>query len=409
MSNDIVITGLGVVAANGIGKTNFWNALNYGISAISAIDSFCTDKFPVNIGAEIKNFKPENYLGPKGLRNLDRSALLLLTSAKQTIEDAGLEINDSNTDSFGVCTGTTFSHLWSIIEFDKEVSDGGLNAANPALFPLNVMNAASSHVSIRFNIQGFNTTISTGYTSGMEALKYSLDAIETGKADTIISAGVESLISPVFFGFHKLGYLAGIKGKPLCCPFDKRRNGPVLGEAAVSFCVERETEAKKRKVNIYAGIKSVSCFFDGYKMGKIHPEGNGLEAAIRKALDDSGINSSEIDYISSCANSSVDMDKIEVKVLKKVFGSRLKSIPVSSIKSMVGETFSASAGLQISSVIGAMVNGIIPPTINYKEKDSECDIDCVPNKSQEKEVKTALITSFGPGGYNSACVLEKYK
>jgi 3-oxoacyl-[acyl-carrier-protein] synthase II len=408
MPSDLVITGIGVVSPSGIGKDAFWGSVLAGKDAISAIESFSTEKFSTNLAGEVKNFDPKAYLGPKGLRNLDRTTLFLLVAAKEALEDAKLEITDSNTDDIGVCTGTTFPHLSSIVEFDREVITDGLPFSNPALFPSTVLNAASSQISIKFNIQGFNTTISTGYTSSLEALKYSLVALETDKAKIILSGGAESLARSLFFGFHKLGYMAGIKGEALSCPFDKRRNGPILGEGTALFCLESEKNAKKRKANIYARLRSVANFFDGYRLGKIHPQGEGLEIAIRKALDEAGAKASDIDYICSCANSSKDLDRIEVEVLKKVFGKSLKDIPVSSPKSMFGETISASGALQIATVIAAMKNGVIAPTINYKEKDFDCDIDCVPNKAQKKNVKLALVTSSGPGGYNSACVLEKY-
>lgn len=404
---DYLITGIGVVAPNGIGKDAFWQGLFSGKNAISEIESFATDKFSVKSAAEIKDFDPKTHLGPKGLRNLDRGTLFLLTASKLALDDAGLVVDDSNTDDFGVCTGTTFPHLSSIVEFDTEVLKEGLSFSNPALFPSTVLNAASSQVSIRFNIQGFNTTISTGYTSSLEALKYSMIALETGKAKIVLSAGMESLTLSLFFGFHKLGYMAGIKGEPVSCPFDKRRNGPLLGEGAVVFSLEDERNAKAHNASIYAKVKGVANYFDGYRIGKIHPQGEGLEQAIKMALDEAGISAKNIDYICSCANSSKDLDKIEVKVLKKIFAKHLKNIPVSAPKSMLGESLSASGGLQILSCIGAMQKGEVPPTINHKENDPDCDIDCVPNKAQKKDVKLALVTSSGPGGYNSACILER--
>jgi len=408
MQQEFVISSLGVVSPSGIGKEAFWKSLENGISAISNIESFSTDKFSVKLGGEIKNFDPKVFLGQKGLRNLDRSSLFLMTAAHLALSDARLEITESNTDDIGVVTGTTFPHLWSMIEFDREVLKEGLDFSNPALFPSTVLNAASSQVSIRFNIQGFNASLTTGYTSGLEALKYSLMALETGKAKTVLCGAVESLALSLFFGFYKLNYMAGINGQALSCPFDKRRNGPLLSEAAAVFSVERAEEAKMRQADILAKIRSVVCYFDGFKIAKIHPEGEGLEKAIVKALDEAGVATNDIDYISSCANSSLEVDKTEVKVLKKIFGDSLSKIPVSSIKSMVGETLSASAALQIASCVGVMKTDIIPPTINYKGKDPECDIDCVPNKAQKKDVKLALVVSFGPGGYNSACVLERY-
>ncbi len=407
-NTEAVITGLGVVAANGIGKDNFWQGLEQGKDSVGNITSFDTKNFPVRVAGEIKDFKAADFLGPKGLRNIDRGTLFLLVASKLAIEDAKLEINEASTDKIGVCTGTTFPHLWSIVEFDREVFKEGIDFANPALFPSTVINAASSQVSIRFNIQGFNTTLSTGYTSALESIIYTLNALKTNKAETVLSGSVESLTFSLFFGLQKLGYMAGIKGIPLSCPFDKRRNGPVLGEAAVVFCIEDLKKAKERKANIFAKIRGAASFFDAFQMGKVHPQGEGLGKAVKTAMDDAGVNATDIDYISSCANSSKDLDKVEVKVLKRIFGNNLDKIPVSSLKSMLGETFSASGSLQIASCIGAMLREIIPPTINYREKDPECNIDCVPNKSQKRDVKIALVTSFGPGGYNSACVIEKY-
>jgi len=408
MQQESVISSLGVVSPNGIGKEAFWKSLSEGSSAISKIESFSTDKFSVNHAGEIKNFDPKAFLGPKGLRNLDRSSLFLMTAAKFALDDAKLTITDANTDDIGVATGTTYPHLWSMIEFDREVLKEGLDFSNPALFPSTVLNAASSQVSIRFNIQGFNTSLSSGYTSGLEALKYSLMALEAGKAKTVFCGAVESLALSLFFGFYKLGYMAGISGEMVSCPFDKRRNGPLLAEAAAVFSVEHPDTARMRQAEVLAKIRSVACYFDGFKIAKIHPGGEGLEKAITKALDEAGVATSDIDYISSCANSSLEVDRTEAKVLQNIFGANLSKIPVSSIKSMIGETLSASSALQIASCIGAMKNGLIPPTINCIEKDPECNVDCVPNKAQKKDVKLALVVSFGPGGYNSACVLEKY-
>ncbi len=405
--SDFVITGMGVVSPLGVGKNSFWQALIDGRDGIEEIFSFDTSRFSVHKGAEIKNFDARSYLGQRGLRNLDRGTLFLLVSAKEAIEEAKIVVNESTTDDIGVSTGTNFSHLWPILEFDREVFTEGIEFASPGLFPSTVINAASSMVSIKFNIQGFNTTVTTGYTSGLSALDYGIDALSVGNAKEVLIGGVDSLTFSLFFGFHKLGYMAGIKGEALMCPFDKRRNGPLLGEGAGVLSVESEESAKKRGVMPLAYIKSVASYFDAYKIGKVHPQGLGLEKAIREAFDKAGMSISNIDYIASCANSSFDVDAIEVKVLKKIFGKRTRQIPASSIKSMLGEAFSASGIFQIIASVLAMHNGILPPTINYKVPDSFCDIDCVPNKAQKKDVCSVLVTSFGPGGYNSACILEK--
>ncbi len=403
-----VITGIGVVSPFGIGREIFWQKLEKGESAVKKISSFDTSPFSVKVAAELKDFDPASFLGKKGLRNLDRSSLFLLVAAKLALEDRKLEINEKNTDKIGVATATTFSHFWPIVEFDKEIFEEGIDFASPALFPLTVMSAPSSAVSIRYNIQGFNTTVSSGFPSAIDALNYSFVALATNKAELVLSCAVETLNFYLFFGLHKLKYMAGINGPLINCPYDKRRNGPVLGEGAVVLIIEDEKRTKKEKTKIYAKINGVGLYFDSFHIGKIHPQGQGLEEAIKKAMEKAGISLKDIDCIFSCANSSYDLDKIEIKVLKKIFGKNLNKIPVTSIKSMIGESFSASAGLQIVAAIGALLRGVIPPTINYKEKDPDCYIDSLVRKPLKKDIKRILITSFGPGGYNGACILEKY-
>lgn len=408
MMQEIAITSLGIISSLGISRDSFWQAQNQNKDGITEINTFPADEFHVRRAGEVRDFNPGEAIGPRGLRNLDRSTLFLLASSRQALTGANVNINGTTTGRIGICTGTTFSHLESILEFDREVTRDGLNQANPALFPSNVMNAPSSHVAIRFNVQGFNATVSSGYTSGLDVLNYASHALENGQTDIVLAGAVEALTYPVFFGFHNLGYMAGLKGLPVSCPFDRRRNGPILGEASVSLCLETGENARKRGASIMAKIKGLSGFFDPAPFNKIWKQRRGLSEAIRTALGDAGVDTENIDYISSCANSSYDFDRTEVAALRDVFGSRLKNIPASSVKSMLGETVSASAMLQVASCLGAMQYNIIPATINYAEKDPECDIDCVPNKSQKKDVRLALVVSLGPGGYNGACVLEKF-
>jgi 3-oxoacyl-(acyl-carrier-protein) synthase len=224
----------------------------------------------------------------------------------------------------------------------------------------------------------------------------------------VLTGAVDPLSKPLLFGLKKLAYLARSKGsKPISCPFDARRNGIVPGESAAMLTVEYEKTALKRKCRQYARILSINSCFDPRSISKVFPTGESIEKAINECIKDSGINIYDIDYISSCANSTIGLDKVEVKVLKRIFGNRLNKIPVSSIKSMTGETFSTAGSLQIISCIGAMEHSVIPPTINYKVHDPFCELDCVANKARKKKVNIALVVSSGPGGYNSACLLEK--
>ena len=404
----IVITGIGVIAPNGIGKEQFWAALKEGRSGIKPISRFDTNGFKCKLAGEINNFNPSVFLGSKGLKNLDRTTRLLCSTAKLAIDDAKLIINYKNTDDIGVCTGTTLSSLWNIAEFDKGVIKDGPLFSDASLFPGTVVNAASSQVSIRFNIQGFNSTISTGYPSGLDALKYAIDFIRLGRIKAVLLGGVESLSLASFIGFYRLGFLAGIRGKEISCPFDKRRNGIILSEGAAVIVIEDEEYAKRRKANIYAEVKGIGNCFDPYKMGKYNPEANGLRESMKKAIRDSGLRITDIDYISASANSVPMQDRLETEVIKSVFGRSAYNIPVSSIKSMIGDPFSAGGLLQIAASVGSMVNGFVSPTINYRVKDDDCDLDYVANKSRMARINNILINNFGPGGNNASVVISKY-
>src|SRR4030042_2170868 len=362
----IVITGTGVIAPNGIGKEQFWTALKEGQSGIKPISRFDTSSFKCKLGGEVPNFNPTVFLGTKGLKNLDRTARLLCSAAKLAIEDAKITINYKNTDDIGVCTGTTLSSLWNFAEFERGAIKEGPLFTDAALFPGTVINAASSQVSIRFNIQGFNTTISTGYTSSLDALKYAVDFIRLGRIKAVLVGGGESISPANYTGFYRLGFLAGIKGEELSCPFDKRRNGIILGEGAAVIVIEDEEYAKRRKANIYAEVKGTGNCFDPYKMGKYNPEVNGLRESMKKAVRDSGLRITDIDYISASANSVREQDRLETKAIKDVFGRSSYNIPVSSIKSMIGDPFSAGGLLQIAASVGSMVNGFVSPTINCR-------------------------------------------
>ncbi|MGQ9571242.1 MAG: beta-ketoacyl-[acyl-carrier-protein] synthase family protein [Thermodesulfovibrionales bacterium] len=405
----IVITGIGVIAPNGIGKEEFWSALKEGRSGIKPITRFDTNGFKCKTGGEIDNFDATTFLGNKGLKGLDRSARLLCSAAKLAIDDARLTVNYKNTNEIGVSTGTTLASLWNFAEYEKGAIKDSPLFTDASLFPGTVVNAASSQVSIRFNIQGFNTTISTGYTSSLDALKYAIDFIRLGRIKAVLVGGVESFALINFVGFYSLGFFAGIKGEELSCPFDKRRNGIIFGEGAGVIVVEDEEYAKKRKEKIYAEVKGIGNYFDGYKMGKYNPEATGLKKSIKKALVDSGLKFSDIDYICASANSVPEQDRLETNAIKDVFGKSAYNIPVSSIKSMIGETFSAGGLFQIVASIGSIVNKFIPPTINYRVKDTGCDLDYVPNKSRMVRVNNVLINNFGPGGNNASVVISRHQ
>jgi 3-oxoacyl-[acyl-carrier-protein] synthase II len=410
MKRTVVISGIGVLSPIGIGRDNYWEGLFQGKTGFREITLFDTAPFQVRRAGELADFDPLSLLGKKGLRDLDRSTRLICSAAKLAIDDSRLEITEENTPSMGVSIGTTFGSLHSISQFDRTGLIEGPRFVNPSHFPNTVINSPASHVSIRYKIKGFSTTISTGFCASLDALSYAADFIQLNRADVVLAGGVEELCEETFLGFHKLGCLSGTDGsEPLCCPFDARRNGVLLSEGAAVLVLEEEQHARNRNTAILARVLGHGNAFDPSADRSFNHAGQGLNNAIVSALKDASLNPEDIDYICACSNSSKGLDKMETRVIKEVFGKHAYTLPISSIKSMVGESFSASGALSLSAGVGAIRKGLIPPTINYQKKDAECDLDYVPNEARQKRVKTVLVTSTDPYGQNSAVVLGGYE
>ncbi len=405
----IVITGIGVITPVGIGKETFWDALLMGKNGFRKITLFDTSPFKVHIGGEI-DFDPAVFLGKKGLRDLDRSTRLICSAAKLAIDDSKLNINEDNTHTTGVSIGSTFGSLHSISQFDRTGLIEGPKFVNPSHFPNTVINSPASHVSIRFYIKGFNTTISTGFCAGLDAIFYGTDFIKMKRAKVVLAGGVEELCEETFMGFYKLGCLSGLDGsEPISCPYDRRRNGLILSEGAAVIILEEEDHALKRGANILAILKGYGNAFDPKAEIGFNYEGDGLKEAIEIAIKDAAIEPEDIDCVISCANSTKGLDRMETKALKKAFGGFARRISVTSIKSMIGETYSASGALSMSAAIGVLQTGLIPPTINYEESDPDCDLNYVNKEPLKRDVKNILITSADPYGQNSAIIIGRYE
>lgn len=412
MRKRIVITGIGVLASNAIGRENFWKALEEGASGIKPVTLFDTANLRTKLAGEIRGFDPASILGPKGLRNLDRATLLSLAASKLALDDAGLDgpVPEGKTDEFGVSLGSTMGSVWSISEFDKEALKAGPRSVNPALFPNTVINSPASQISIRFNIQGFNSTVSTGFCSSPDAIYYAMNMISLYDYKVVLAGGVEELCEQTYKGFYKIGHLAGSRAlkDEVDCPFDKRRNGIVFGEGACIFALEELGSAKARGAKVYAELLGYGASFDPDSRNIYSPKAKGASRAIRACLEDAKVDTGEVGYVAASANSTLDCDAMEAVALKDVFGTRLKNIPVSSVKSMIGESFSASGAMALAAAVSVLENDVMPPTINYEKPDRRCaDLDCVPNEAREAKVDKILIDSFSPTGGNSVLAIGR--
>ncbi|MDD4956772.1 MAG: beta-ketoacyl-[acyl-carrier-protein] synthase family protein [Candidatus Omnitrophica bacterium] len=409
MDKRIVITGAGVLASNGIGLRAFAGSLKNGVSGIKPVTLFDTSTTKSKLAGEISDFDPASILGKKGLRNLDRTTLLAMAASKLAIDDAGLSdpIGEDVTDQVGVSLGSTLGSVWSISEFDKVALREGPRATNPALFPNTVINSPASHISIRFNIKGFNATVSTGFCASLDAIFYALNQMELYGYHTVLAGGVEELCEQTYKGFHKIGYLAGSReGKEeVNCPFDKRRNGIILGEGAGIFVLEELEHALERKARVYAEITGYGTSFDPKSRNICSPKAEGASRAIKMALDDADIMPDDIGLIFSTANSTLDCDVMEARAIRKVFGDRTDTLPVTNIKPLVGETFSASGAMNIAAALVGTSEGFIPAIRCEVEKDKRCKLAYL-TKVSDMPSGDILINDFGPTGNNSAIVMR---
>lgn len=411
MNNRIAVTGIGVISPIGIGRDAYWQALKEGKSGIKPITLFDTSGLKVKVGGEISGFNPKDILGRIGLVDLDRATTLLSATAKFALEDGNLEINETNAHATGISVGTTFGSINSVFEFDRVSLTDGPRFVNPSRFPNTVINSPASRVAIRFGIKGPNSTISTGFCAALDAFDYALHSISFNRAERILVGSVEEMCIQTFLGFYKLGYLSGLYNGslPQSCPFDKRRDGIIFSEGCAAVIVEELDSALRRNATIYAEVIATASNFDPYRLHKYNPKGSGMIEAMRQALEKANLNSQDIDCIFANANSTQDADLIETRAIKEVFGENAKKIPITAVKSMLGETVSASGGLALIAALGSIYQEFIPPTINYQEKDPGCDLNYVTKTSKRQKLNNIMINSFGPNGANTVMIIKKYQ
>jgi len=408
MDIKVVITGLGVISPNGIGKNNFVSAIKSGKSGIKKITRFDASEYPVKIAGEVNDFEPTTFIDRKDTKLISRTAQFCYAGTKLAIEDADLKIMNEDPYRVGIIFGTSTGgqeiHEQQLENFYKK----GISSISP-FSPISInYNSAVGYTAAQLKIKGPNLTVSTGCTSGLNSICLGFDFIRNNKADIIIAGGADCPILPFTFNaFCSARVLSKRNGNPETTsrPFDKERSGYVLSEGAGIVVLENYEHAIRRNANIYGEILGYGITNDGYSLLGMEPEGKEVVESIKLALENAGIK--EVDYICAHGSSSVVADKRETKSIKEVFGEKAYSIPISSIKSMIGQPLSSAGCLQLITALIAINENFIPPTINYEYPDPECDLDYVPNKYREVKVNTALINSFGMGGNNVSIIVGK--
>lgn len=408
----VVITGMGLVTPLGIGVSETWSALCAGKSGIGEITRFDTSAFQTKIAGEVKDFHPEDYLPRKEAKRTQSFITYAIAASRMAVEDSGLVIDSSNADRVGVLTGCGLGGLSILEETSWAIRQKGPKRVTPFFIPMMIGNMAPGMVSIQLGAKGPNASVATACAAGTHAVGDAFKIVKRGAADAMITGGVESVITPsCVAGFNAMKALSRRNDDPQRAsrPFDKDREGFVIGEGAGILLIESLEHALERGAHIYAELYGYGMTGDGYHMTSPPPDGEGAARCMQAALDDADISYDKVDYINAHGTSTPLNDLYETRAIKTVFKDKAASVPVSSTKSMTGHLLGGAGGIETVFTALAIHDGIIPPTINFENPGEECDLDYVPNTARKADVNIAMTNSFGFGGTNATLILKKYQ
>jgi 3-oxoacyl-[acyl-carrier-protein] synthase II len=412
MTQRVVITGMGAITPLGLNAAAFWDGLKAGQSGVGPITRFDTSDFATKIGAEVKGFHPADFMDRKEARRMDRYTQFALAAAKQAWADAGLSEEGLDRERCGVYFG---SGIGGVETYSEEVGvclQKGPKRVSPFMVPMMIANMAAGTIAIQFGLQGPNMTTVTACSAANNAIGEAAHAIRHGRADLMVAGGSEAGFVPATVaGFGNMGALSTRNDEPekASRPFDKGRDGFVMAEGAGVLVLESLEHALGRGARIYAELVGYGCAADAYHMVQPPENGEGGARAMRRALEDAGIDPALIGYINAHGTSTPQGDIAETRAIKAVFGEHARRLAVSSTKSMHGHLLGAAGAVELIATVMALVDGVLPPTINQEEPDPECDLDYVPNVARPVELEAALSNSFGFGGQNASLIVRRYR
>lgn len=412
MRRRVVVTGMGTVNPIGLNINDFWSGLLRGKSGVIDITKFDTSEFATKIAAEIVDFNPENHFEKKEIRRIDSYAQYAIVSARQAIEQAGLDLEKQNRNRIGVIVG---SGIGGMLSFETELAkllNHGPRKVSPFFIPQMISDIAAGHISMEFGLKGPNyATVSACATSG-HALGVATMTIQRGDADIIVAGGSEAAITPMgVAGFNSMRALSTRNDDPSTAsrPFDLYRDGFVMGDGAGIVVLEDLDHAKARNAKIWAEMAGMGFTADAHHLTAPAPGGEGAVRAMQMSLKDGELMPEDVDYINAHGTSTPHNDRNETEAIKTVFGDRAYDLAISSTKSMTGHMLGAAGVVEFIVSVMAVHEGKIPPTINYETPDPECDLNYTPNTFIEKEVNTAISNTFGFGGHNACLSIKKYQ
>ncbi len=401
----VVVTGIGTVTSVGIGREPFWDSLLLGRCGIEEVESFDTSGFHVHMGAEIKDFAAGAYVKKLDPHYLGRASQFAIAAARLALADANLDLSMLDAERVGVTIGTTSGEPQIIERFDDAAQAGEMDRVGPEFISMYPCHVIAGHVAGELELAGVNTTIPTACAAGNYAIAHAYDVLRSGREDVMLAGGSDAFSRITYTGFARLGGIA----PETCQPFDLNRRGMVPGEGAGILVLEPLARAIERGARIYAEVAGYGLSCDAHHMTASHPEGAGPARAMETALNESGLRPEEVSYISAHGTGTSTNDRLETIAVKRVFGAAAYQIPISSIKSMLGHTMGAASAIEAAVCALAVFNDRIPPTINLRDRDPECDLDYVPNYARGHEVNVAMNNAYAFGGNNASLILRKVR
>ncbi|WP_461830066.1 beta-ketoacyl-ACP synthase II [Aquifex sp.] len=412
MKRRVVVTGIGVVSPVGTGVRKFWENLTKGVSGVDRIKSFDPDEYnlSVKIAAEVKDFNPEEFMDKKEAKKASRFIQFAIAATKEALEDSGLLQSEYDPYKVGVIIGTGIGGLKDIEDQTLILKEKGARRVSPFFIPYGISNMASGLVAIRWGFKGPNYSVVSACATGNHSIGDAFRLIQKGDIDIAIAGGTEAAITPLgVAGFAAMKALSTRNDEPQKAsrPFDRDRDGFVMGEGAGILILEEYERAKARGAKIYAELVGYGATDDAYHITSPHECGEGAYECMKLALEDAGIKPEEVDYINAHGTSTPLNDKTETLAIKQLFGEHAYKLKISSNKSMIGHLLGAAAAVEAVATVKTIETGVIPPTINLENPDPECDLDYVPNKAVEYPVRVAMSNAFGFGGTNATLVFRK--
>lgn len=412
MKKRVVITGLGCVTPVGTGKDDFWVNIKSGVSGIDKITRFDYTNYQTQIAGEVKDFTPEDYISKKELKKMDRFTQFAMVASKLAVADSELDLNNIDGNRMGTVIGTGIGGVETIEAQHKNLLEKGNRRVSPFFIPMMIGNMAAGQVAIEFGAKGPSTNICTACASGTNSVGDAFKIIQRGDADIMIAGGTEAAVAEfAVAGFCNMKAMSTNNDNPQKAsrPFDKDRDGFVMGEGCGILILEELESAIKRNAKIYAEIVGYGMTSDAYHITTPAENGEGAARSMQMAINDAGIEPEKIDYINAHGTSTYYNDLYETMAIKSVFGENAKNISISSTKSMTGHLLGASGAIEAIVCALAIKNNFVPPTINLENPGEGMDLDYTPNKGKERTINYALSNSLGFGGHNATIVLKKYE